>query len=174
MANYKTGRIPWNFGKHYSLGYKRKSPIPMSEATKRKMSRSHMGKVFSEETKQKISQAKKGIMPKNLELLHKHKHKQEKYSMNTNELTYCVNAYKKAVKDNMPGVANKWKKVAHECLDELFEQISGTTEISDFLVGETDKKPKTAKKRHRRTKAEMEAYRRQMKQINDVVNKDRI
>jgi uncharacterized protein YneF (UPF0154 family) len=144
----------------------------MSEALKgRKLSPEHIqhmsealkGRKLSEETKQKMSEAKKGN--KNA------KGAKMKPQLNQNEILYCVEAYGKAIRDGMDGVAEKWAQIAHSFVDDLLlksktvakghivaaEKLSETRKRGRPRKNVETEQPK--KKRHRRTKAEMEAYR---------------
>ena len=143
----------------------------MSEAlTGRKLSPEHVkhmsealkGRKLPEETKRKMSLAKKGNQNA--------KGARMKPQINTNEILYCVEAYGKANKDGMTGIAEKWAEIAHSCLNDMLSKFkTDTTSLEEFLEENPKKRGrplknsietvKPKKKRHRRTKAEMEAYR---------------
>ena len=95
-----------------------------------------------------------------------------KPQLSTNEILYCVEAYGKAIRDGMDGVAEKWAQIAHSFVDDLL--LKSKTVAKGHIVqaeklSETRKRGRprknveteqpVKKKRHRRTKAEMEAYR---------------
>lgn len=145
----------------------------MSEALKgRKLSPEHVrhmsealkGRKLPEETKRKMSLAKIGN--KNA------KGERMKPQLSTNEILYCVEAYGKAIRDGMDGVAEKWSQIAHSFVDDLLLKAKTVAKghiVQAEKLSETRKRGrprkndvetvKPKKKRHRRTKAEMEAYR---------------
>ena len=130
----------------------------------RHMSEALKGRKLSAETKRKMSEAKKGN--KNA------KGARMKPQLNSNEILYCVEAYGKAIRDGMDGVAEKWAQIAHSFVDDLLlkaKTIANGHIVAAEKISETRKRGRPRKnveetaqpkkKRHRRTKAEMEAYR---------------
>lgn len=152
----------------------------MSEALKgRKLSPEHVrhmsevrkGKKFSEETKRKMSLAKMGNQNR--------KGVKMKPKISTNEIVYCVEAYGKAIKDGMIGVAEKWAQIAHSFVDDMLNKYKTVPNTLEEFPEENPKKrgrPRknveteqpVKKKRHRRTKAEMEAYRESLAAQNQT------
>ena len=157
-----------------------------TEETKKKMSEAHRGRPKSEETKRKLSEAMKGNHNKKGVKVKKMKERKPLFS--SNEILYCVEAYGKAIRDGMDGVAEKWAQIAHSFVDDLLLKAKTVARghiVQAEKLSETRKRGRPrkndveteqpVKKRHRRTKAEMEAYRATLaaqNQTNDVVNKE--
>ena len=144
---------------------------PHTEETKKKISEATKGRVLSAETRRKMSEAKKGHH-NNKGIKHK-KMKERKPLFSSNEILYCVEAYGKAIRDGMDGVAEKWAQIAHSFVDDLLlksktvakghivqaEKLSETRKRGRPRKNDVETEQPVKKKRHRRTKAEMEAYR---------------
>ena len=143
---------------------------PHSEETKKKISESHKGKPMPESAKQKLREAMKGNH--NKKGIKVKKMKERKPLFSSNEILYCVEAYGKAIRDGMDGVAEKWSQIAHSFVDDLLLKAKTVAKghiVQAEKLSETRKRGRPRKnveeteqpkkKRHRRTKAEMEAYR---------------